>query len=697
MLSGKFKKLRIFKKSLKTRILGILLLFSSFGLMVLWFSNWYFDRRTDVYSVGEQMNQINQRVSTDFNIQKEFFFREGKNVLFFKTGKSKLLENHEHIYQNIINSFHYLDEDLQTLGLDATDNLMACKRHVIGMDNTFMANAHVLRKRGFMKYGVVGEMKRALDRLEYEVGPNIYQVQDIRAAETEYMLSNKQSHVFEIRKKIKMLKASVEQGPYTEEQKILLNQFISDYKRNLDEYRRLGSLLGLEQQGGVLAQLNSEMEKYQIAYKKYKTVVEDWQESEFRFFQFLFLSGVGLYILLSILIGIFLAKRATESIVKLNKYIAKYVASNFTWKVPLEEVDNEDEVGELARNFKLLEVELDDHIENFQKKVSNRTSDLEDKNKELLLKNQKIDYQHQEILDSIRYGQRIQKAIMPSSKELTVDYRDHFLMYRPKDIVSGDFFWSYNDREHNKDRYYFALGDCTGHGVPGAFMSILGTNALYNILRKTEFQYPNEILTELNFRLREALGRKHDESSVNDGMDIAVCMIDFENELFHYSGAVIPLIYSKQGSLVEIPGDRASIGGEFAKNGFTYKRHTIPLNSMDSLYLFSDGLIDQFGGPKGKKFKKKNVIHQIEDMLEIGMSTQKVKMEERFTNWMKDEEQIDDVTMFGLNVKELADYRRGRKRTANTKRVYLRSTFDMLNKYKKNSENLDDEGSRTGT
>ena len=168
------------------------------------------------------------------------------------------------------------------------------------------------------------------------------------------------------------------------------------------------------------------------------------------------------------------------------------------------------------------------HLDNVQDEVDRRTKQVQIKHGELLVVNEKIREQNTDIIASIKYAQRIQNAMLPSEMEMNHVWKDHFIFYRPKDIVSGDFYWSYTTKSWKSNKVYFALGDCTGHGVPGAFLSVLGANTLNNIMSKASAIYPYEILVELNSRLRDSLCRTG-LNGVSDGMDIGLCMIDEEN------------------------------------------------------------------------------------------------------------------------------------------------------------------------
>lgn len=300
-----------------------------------------------------------------------------------------------------------------------------------------------------------------------------------------------------------------------------------------------------------------------------------------------------------------------------------------------------------------------------QKRKDNKL--LEFQNKEISLQKLIIETKNKDITDSIVYAKRIQQAILPPDSSLSNAFPEHFILFKPKDIVSGDFYWytEFNpkDSENNPLRFIAAV-DCTGHGVPGAFMSIIGHTALNQAVNESGITTPSEILEEVNKILSETLRSNLQESEVKDGMDIALCCFDLKNMIIQYSGAYNPLwvIKSKNGSysvsadiiledITEIKADKHPIGSfvdgeEFKK----FTNHEIKLQKGDTVYIFSDGYSDQFGGPNGKKFKPKQFKETLLQIQDKPMKEQKVILEKNIEQWRGSLEQIDDILVIGVRV-----------------------------------------------
>lgn len=260
-----------------------------------------------------------------------------------------------------------------------------------------------------------------------------------------------------------------------------------------------------------------------------------------------------------------------------------------------------------------------------------------------------IEQQKKDMTDSIQYAKRIQTALLPEKTFINEILNDYFVLFRPRDIVSGDFYWV----SAKTEKTMVAVADCTGHGVPGAFMSILGITFLNEIVQN-DFLHADTILNQLREQVIKALKQTGRDLENKDGMDMALCIIDWENARIEYAGANIPLILlrstpSSPDELIEVSPDRMPIGiYENTTNPFT--RQTIPVMSGDSIYMFTDGYCDQFGGPELKKFKKKNLKKFLSEIHTLNMTEQKKKLKQNLDVWRGDLPQVDDILMLGIKI-----------------------------------------------
>lgn len=248
-------------------------------------------------------------------------------------------------------------------------------------------------------------------------------------------------------------------------------------------------------------------------------------------------------------------------------------------------------------------------------------------------------------LASLRYAGIIQKALLPDPEMLKGLFKDYFVLFLPRDIVSGDFYYVLN----NRHSLCIAAGDCTGHGVPGALLSILGISFLNEILRSRVDIKANRVLNMMREKVMKALHQTGDRSVTKDSIDIALCIIEHGSEKFQFSGANRPLIRMRNGELFEFKSDKMTIGlAPLKEQPFTNQSvDTLP---GDSFYLFSDGFSDQFGEQTDKKFKHKHLRRVIESISGLPMARQKELLESTFMDWKGNTQQIDDVLVFGFQL-----------------------------------------------
>lgn len=276
-----------------------------------------------------------------------------------------------------------------------------------------------------------------------------------------------------------------------------------------------------------------------------------------------------------------------------------------------------------------------------------QTRELREKEKEsrlVLHQRNLLQSRNKSIEDSLKYAQRIQKAMFTKPHDLRGIFPESFIYQKPKDIVSGDFYWA---RRIN-GKVLFSVADCTGHGVPGAFMSLLGLEFFRQIVVEKGILQPSVILNEMNHYFDLVFGNV-EELSLRDGIDLVCCAYDHRSRLLEYSGAFNPLYIVRDQEIVEIKGDRIIVGPDYGVTQGTFRNHSIKMEEEDVIYLFSDGYADQFGGPEGKKFKYRRFRHLLMSIHKLPMEEQHRKLEENIRDWMGTRyDQIDDQMVMGI-------------------------------------------------
>ena len=458
-------------------------------------------------------------------------------------------------------------------------------------------------------------------------------------------------------------------------------QAFSDY----DEMNKMIAEFALEEGGDVHTQTGIVLEHLEVLITKQKEVSNAANKSMYSQFDTLKRLVIWLgfaLVVISFIVAIITTKNIVDPIYRLKTVLVKLGRGVFPDKPTSA---GNDEIGEMAMamnnvvdslkrtkdfaqevgsgNFntdyeplsskdslgKALLTMRNDLAENerfLEDKVRQRTAEVVKQKEEIDQQKEQLEEYFLQVTDSIKYAQKIQEAILPPESYVRKLLPDSFIFYRPKDIVSGDFYWL----GEADDRVYFAAVDCTGHGVPGAFMSIVGFNQLKQAIITTSGGTPAEILDHLNIGVSETLHQKDENSTSKDGMDVAICSLNHKTKELQYAGAFNPLYLLRDGKILQTKGDKFPIGSFLDGATPNFTNHKLQLLEGDILYIFSDGYADQFGGPRGKKMMYKKFRDTLIANSQKDLSVQKDLLREHLYEWMGKEEQVDDILVIGVKV-----------------------------------------------
>jgi len=415
-----------------------------------------------------------------------------------------------------------------------------------------------------------------------------------------------------------------------------------------------------------------------------QSAAENVKEDMFKSFNFLqrFVQLLGITLVIG---GILIALLTTQSITRPIKTLKRMLVSMGRGMLPKERIRSRgDEIGEMgnalneliqsmhqttkfaeetgAGNFDAIHTPLseDDNLghslikmrdnlaENergLEQKVKERTEEVVRQKEEIEHKNTELHVLYKQVTDSILYAKRIQEAILPPDSSIKGMLPQSFVLYKPKDIVSGDFYWF----DHKDDVVYFSAVDCTGHGVPGAFMSLVGYNILKDIVTNTDLKKPGEMLNKMRDQVVKTLHADKDGDKTKDGMDMTLCSFNRRTLELQYAAAYNPLYVIRKGELIEYPANKFPIGA-FIGEKKDFDNHVLQLQKDDIIYLFSDGYADQFGGPKGKKFMVGNFRKLLLEVSKYAITEQRQLLDKALSDWQGSHEQVDDVLLIGVKV-----------------------------------------------
>jgi len=349
-------------------------------------------------------------------------------------------------------------------------------------------------------------------------------------------------------------------------------------------------------------------------------------------------------------------KVITDPIKKLVSNVNRITAGHLNERA---EVQGNNEIASLSEKFNHMIAQLESYYNELEEKVRERTAEVVSQKEEIEAQrdalqeqrnllaevNDSLNSAYTEIEDSIHYASKIQNAILPPDDYLKKVIPNAFFFYKPRDIVSGDFYWV----AAKDNKIVVSAVDCTGHGVPGAFMSIVGNNQLNYALNVIEATKPSEIVEILDEGVTATLRQTKNES-IKDGMDLAMVTIDKTSNVVQFTGVFNPLILVRDGEIIKYKGDRIPIGGHFITAKKNYTNKDIETKTGDMIYMYSDGFPDQFGGAKGKKYMAGKFNKFLLSISEYPVEKQNQLLEKELKNWQGDEFQVDDILVIGIRL-----------------------------------------------
>jgi sigma-B regulation protein RsbU (phosphoserine phosphatase) len=479
-----------------------------------------------------------------------------------------------------------------------------------------------LAKAGFKDDGAIGAMRKIAHKLEKNKQVNSENILSIRRNEKDFLLRKVLIYDFKIHHAIARWRKQPNYPVEMDEYEIYFSRYSSSIQKIFTGDSCLFNRWKIENKKKLEL-----LHRTRINLLNYN-LVHSQNIQKF---------NVVIYISIlcaAIILSVYFSKKLSESIIIFQRTIEKYIKSNYANVEILNLNIPKNEFGKLMLHFLQLSNKINNDFRYLEDRVERRTKTLKEKNDELLLK-------HHEIAQGMRYAKDIQQSLMSNTKELSAFFGKFRLYFQSKDLVGGDFYWSKSVSNDEVDLRFFALADCTGHGVSGAMLSIFGMQSLDEIIGKGLFE-TGEILNQLRWNVSHRLNRNNDRRY--DGMDIALFSIDYHNKVMSFSGANLSVWIIDSGEIVELKGQRMPIGWTDTHHD-SFKSFSIQLFQTDRILVFSDGISDQFGGERDKKWGRKEIKSIVNSNLDKGIDFLFDKIMFEFENWKAKNEQTDDCTM----------------------------------------------------
>ena len=665
-----------YRKSLRKTYAYISLLFAIFIISLLYLLK----IREDNINTRNQINFIELNSLQQFKNQQEFILFGTKDSNFYINHTSSNIQKNYQLSGDI-----KIKLQLIIISGEESNFIQDVLNLQNKYDETFSYLTIELLNRGYKEYGIEGKMRKYAHILMQNKKLNQELILSLRRHEKDFIIRKEIIYKSKFDNQVEDLIKQINFSQYPHEIKDNLKLIVNKYQYNFNELvNSENKLYGTPNKIGLYQKLH---QQHNQIYDRLNTINSILSIQYNQILKKLLMAFILLLLLLIFFTFIFSRKfteELTSPIIDLNKYMREFVESDYKI-IPKAKTETKIiEFATLTTSFRTMAHDIKDYIQNIDLKVKERTTLIEDqvsllenqrveisrnyaklveKNVELNKSKKLIEQKNNEIFDSLRYAQRIQKTLMLTIEQIRYITPKSFVFFIPKDIVSGDFYFFYE----KQDNLFFAVADCTGHGVPGAFMSFIAIHALQKEIIDADEIDCAIILNKVNVQMKK--NTQIESERINDGMDIALCCLNKRTKILNFAGANIPLWISSFSDfsyidnkistefkgindhkifITEIKADKQPIGNYIDSIEFASKN--IQLTQGDHLYIFSDGYADQFGGPHGKKYKYSNLRKLIYNLKNLPLEKQKQHIREEFTTWKKSFEQVDDVCVMGMEI-----------------------------------------------
>ncbi len=620
---------------------------------ILLIQAYYTQRKSETNQFVNELERYKTLVLNDAKTQTDFIGIDLISDSYFLTESSVRLDDHRQWQSIMKETIEKLSEFDLSRSVVVDEQLKELESLSERYNKSFLNLVESTTILGFKDYGLTGEMRTYAHLLE-DSFPELIPLEKVlmlRRHEKDFIIRKEDKYAQKFEELLNLILLGIKSKNQNERTKgaiILLENYQQAFN-NIYYYHKKN---GLYTHSGLKAELDQNENNLLNYCETLITETKDRAGQVLADIKAYFWGAIVLcLILISVLVN-YLSRLLSRPITTLSGHMKAFVESGFTANFTNERLETrKDEMGSLYGFFRDLAEEITVHFRNYRDSAEKRHKEILKKNEQIenqkeMLESQRnlLSAQNKSVMDSIAYAKRLQRAIFPQESEMRAYLGEFMLLFKPKDVVSGDFYWVTD----TPDSIFFAVADCTGHGVPGAFMSLLGYNFLNQAIEEMDLHDTNDILDYLNGSISDLLNQHRESDEIKDGMDIILCRWIKSEGVLQYSGANRPLLVIRSGEVVEHKSDRLPIGWNFTNKRKPFSAREITLEKGDMLVLSSDGYYDQFGGDNDKKFKYKNFKSLVSEMSTSDFSYSQGLLENTLQTWMGQAEQVDDICVLGV-------------------------------------------------
>ncbi|HAI77337.1 MAG TPA: hypothetical protein DCM08_13970, partial [Microscillaceae bacterium] len=597
-------------RSISSKLLFLFGLFLFTSILLIATVIWLEDKKDEANNTLDYLAEINFLIEKISRLERDFFNDEVINTRFYEQKTSPVLEERKQVLTNLVSLIQQLRRGSQILNkqiliLDSLSDDLNRYEHL------FQETVQLTKQRGFKDFGLEGTLRNAIHTLENSnYAFDLNKLLTLRRHEKDFMLRKEKIYTIKLKETAELLKADIiTQNPDILIQTKLL-ELLQTYLNAFEELAKMEEVIGFDNSSGYRNDLTVIVVGIRARLATVNLQVRSTAVQRANIIRIALFSTIILSIVLILTFAYLINKMVSRPVVTLSKAVEQVIENKFEGNLSFEFRNNQDEIGKLSASFDTMLTTVQQSFQEIKKQ------------------NKDLAHKQKQIFSSLRYAQQIQQAILPDFDELDFFLKKYFVIYQPRDEVSGDFYWFYQVKE----KLFIAVVDCTGHGIPGAFMSMIGNTLLNKIMGENQIDDPAFLLEILHVEVTTAL---HQEKKSNqDGMDISLCVLEPPTNGLRkitFAGAKQSLFYAKMNGNIpfaeEIRGTRRNIGG-FIKDLSryqTFENHTLLLPTGTYLYMLTDGLLDQ-QDRKRKKFGKIRFLELIRQLAPFSIEDQEKKI-----------------------------------------------------------------------
>ncbi len=634
------KEIKISSKNLNTlfsKFLTLFIMLTAIVTSITVFSLIYENKKHDLYQLRQRSINLKAHFYADNHLISDFFIYDLINSDFYESGKSERIVQHDSLFKFLNSEIQFITKKNHQINTESLKGTETLKNELKIYQNTVQAIVKNSLLRGFQDYGYEGKMREYAHILENFDDFDKSKVLTLRRHEKDYIIRIKREYTDLLLLKSKIYAQEIQNSNLPKAKIDTIVTTLNLYVENFNKMAELDSILGIKTFSGLTQKYMESKQNIQVSLDFIIYQMNKIIESSENRLRFLYILISALIIVITFVFGLYIIRYLTRPISNLTKNIKAFVDSDFNETQNFEYKTRTKEMVVLMESYFLMKSEILELLNHFQIKVKERTEEIESQ-KELIeqqkLRAEKI---NREMLASIKYAKKIQEAIMPDTELLNNSFSEHFVIYKPRDIVSGDFLWFKHIKTKKKSIKLLAIADCTGHGVPGALMSMLSTAYLNEIVLRKEIAHANEVLELLKNNITNYFHY--------DGLDLVFIVLNEVERTLEFSGANRNLYIKRKDEIIKLKGNRMPVG-KFPTTK-TFDCITIKYKNDDILFAFSDGITDQLS-EEGKKYGSRKFLEKFETI--DNLKDLEKDIENQFIAWKGNNTQTDDVLVFAAKL-----------------------------------------------